>query len=157
VNLFNRAGDRIERQLDTNEQSQQRSQREQDGSEVKSVALERHLAEELTIIERRNAHEALRDLAVEAYEFHHGKPWRPHVGSLVSRRTMTATLIDSRDFIAARKYADTHVVLPAGPKVAFTGGADANDHHAIWAALDRVYAKHPDMVLLHGGSPKARS
>ena len=25
---------------------------------------------------------------------------------------------------------------------------------AIWAALDRVHAKHPDMVLLHGGSPK---
>ena len=25
---------------------------------------------------------------------------------------------------------------------------------AIWAALDQVHAKHPDMVLLHGGSPK---
>ncbi|MFY9737317.1 MAG: DUF2493 domain-containing protein, partial [Rhodoplanes sp.] len=31
---------------------------------------------------------------------------------------------------------------------------DCNDHHRIWAALDRVHAKHPDMALLHGGSPR---
>ncbi len=154
TNVFHRATARIERQLDSNEQAQQRSQREQDGSEVKSVELERHLAEGLTMIERRNAHEVLRDLAADAFELHLRKPWRPHAGSMVSRRTLTATLIDSREFIAARKRAENEVMLPAGPKVAFTGGADANDHHAIWAALDRVHAKHPDMVLLHGGSPK---
>jgi hypothetical protein len=45
-------------------------------------------------------------------------------------------------------------MLPAGPKVAFTGGYECNDVPAIWAALDRVHAKHPGMVLLHGGSPK---
>ena len=45
-------------------------------------------------------------------------------------------------------------LLPAGPKIAFAGGLDFSDHRAIWAALDRVHAKHADMVLLHGGSPK---
>src|SRR3546814_18710468 len=45
-------------------------------------------------------------------------------------------------------------MLPAGAKVAFTGGLECNDVAAIWAALDRVHAKHPDMILLHGGSPK---
>ena len=154
VNVLHRATGRIERTLDDNEQAQSRSQREQDGSEVRSVELERLLAEGLTLIERRNAHEALRDLAANAFEHHLHKPWRPHSGSMVSRSTLTATLIDSRDFIAARKRAETQVLLPAGPKVAFTGGADVNDHRAIWAALDRVHAKHPDMVLLHGGSPK---
>jgi hypothetical protein len=154
VNVLHRATGRVERELDDNEQGQQRSQREQDGSEVKSVELERLLAEGLTLIERRNAHEVLRDLASDAYDLHFGKSWRPHSGSLVSRKTLTATLIDSRDFIAARKRAETQVMLPAGPKVAFTGGADVNDHKAIWAALDRVHGKHPDMVLLHGGSPK---
>ena len=39
-------------------------------------------------------------------------------------------------------------------KVAFAGGVDCNDHRAIWDALDKALAKHPDMVLLHGGSPK---
>jgi hypothetical protein len=41
VNLFHRAVERIERELDDNEQAQRRSQREQNGSEVKSVELER--------------------------------------------------------------------------------------------------------------------
>lgn len=154
VNVLHRATGRIERELDDNEQAQQRSQREQDGSEVKSVELERLLAEGLTLIERRNAHEALRDLSADAFELHLRKPWRPHSGSMVSRRMLTATLIDSRDFIAARKRAETEVMLPAGPKVAFTGGADVNDRKAIWAALDRTHTKHPGMVLLHGGSPK---
>jgi YspA, cpYpsA-related SLOG family len=42
----------------------------------------------------------------------------------------------------------------AGPKIAFTGGIDFNDVSLIWDKLDQVHAKHPDMVLLHGGSPK---
>ena len=41
VNLFHRAIGRIERELDDNEQAQKRSQREQDGSEIRSVELER--------------------------------------------------------------------------------------------------------------------
>ena len=63
-------------------------------------------------------------------------------------------MIDSRDFIAAKRRADTEVMLPAGPKIAFTGGLDFNDHRLIWDRLDKVHAKHPDMALLHGGSPK---
>ncbi len=43
--------------------------------------------------------------------------------------------------------------MPAGPKIAFSGG-EAGDHKLIWAKLDQVHAKHPDMVLLHGGSTK---
>ena len=45
VNLFHRAVERIERQLDDNEQAQRRSQKEQDGSEIRSVELERLTAE----------------------------------------------------------------------------------------------------------------
>ena len=63
-------------------------------------------------------------------------------------------MIDSRDFLAAKKRADNEVLLPVGPKIAVTGGLDFNDHRLIWDRLDKVHAKHPDMVLLHGGSPK---
>src|SRR5471032_1726336 len=63
-------------------------------------------------------------------------------------------MIDSRDFLAARRRAENEVLLPAGPKIAFTGGLDFNDHRLIWDALDKVHGKHPDMVLLHGCSPK---
>ena len=41
VNLFHRATERIERELDDNEQAQKRSQRDQNGSEIRSVELER--------------------------------------------------------------------------------------------------------------------
>ena len=154
VNLFHRANDRVERDLDFNEQAQRRLQREQDGSEVKSVELERLTAEGQSLIERRNAMELFRDLSADAFEHHTGSAWRPRSGSMVNHRNLTSAMIDSRDFLAAKRRAETEVLLPAGPRVAVTGGADFNDHRLIWAKLDQVHAKHADMVLLHGGSPK---
>jgi predicted RNA methylase len=148
------AFERIERELDDNEQAQRRSQREQNGSEVKSVELEGLTAEGISLIERRNCMELFRDQAAERFEVQTGSPWRPRAGSLVSHRTLTAAMIDSRDFVAARRRADTELMLPAGPKIAFSGGLEFNDHQLIWERLDRVHAKHSDMVLLHGGSPK---
>ena len=55
VNLFHRATERIEHDLDSNEQAQKRSQKDQDGSEVRSVDLERLIAEGITLIERRGS------------------------------------------------------------------------------------------------------
>jgi hypothetical protein len=153
VNLFHRAVDRIERELDGNEQAQRRSQKEQNGSEVRSVELERLVSEGLTLIERRNALELFRDQAADRFEVQTGSAWRPRTGSMVNHRALTAAMIDSREFLAARRRAETELLVPAGPKIAFTGGADFNDHPLVWATLDKVRAKHPDMVLLHGGSP----
>jgi hypothetical protein len=154
VNLFQRAAERVRRELDDNEVAQRRSQKEQDGSEVRSVELERLVAEGLTLIERRNSMELFRDLAADQFERQTGSTWRPRSGSMVNHRTRTAAMIDSRDFLAAKRRTETEVLLPAGAKIAFTGGHDFNDHTAIWDRLDKVRAKHPDMVLLHGGSPK---
>jgi YspA, cpYpsA-related SLOG family len=154
VNLFHRKTDRIERELDTNEQAQRRGQAEQDGSEVKSVELERLIAQGLSLIERRNAFEFARDHAAELFEVTTGSIWRPRTGSMVNHRALTALMIDSRDFLAARRRADTELLAPAGSRIAFTGGTDCNDHTRIWNTLDKIRAKHPDMVLLHGGSPR---
>ena len=154
VNLFHRATDRIERELDDNEIAQRRLQREQDGSEVKSVELERQTAQGQTLLERRNAFELMRDQAAEHFERNTHSIWRPRTGSMVNHRNLTAAMIDSRDFLAAKRRTEAEVLLPPGPKVAFTGGLDFNDHRLIWARLDQVHAKHPGMVLLHGGSPK---
>jgi hypothetical protein len=154
VNLFHRKAERIERALDDNEQAQRKAQAEQDGSEVKSVELERLIAQGLSLIERRNAFEFARDYAAELFEIETGSAWRPRAGSMVNHRALTSAMIDSREFIAARKRADAEVLAPAGKRIAFTGGAECNDVDAIWAALDKARAKHPDMVLLHGGSPR---
>lgn len=153
VNTFHRAVERTERKLDDNEQVQKRLQREQDGSEVKSVQLETLIGIGQNLIERRDSMEIFRDTAADLYLRSTGTPWSPRSGSRVNHRQMTSAMIDSRDFLAAKRRADNEVLLPAGPKIAFSGG-DTTDHRTIWARLDQVHAKHPDMVLLHGGSPK---
>src|SRR5262252_8635554 len=154
VNLFHRDVDRVQRELDDNEDAQKRSQKEQDGSEIRSVELERLVVEGLTLIERRDSMELFREVAADQFERQTGLPWRPRTGSMIDHRTLTAAMIDSRDFLAAKRRVETEPLFPAGPKIAFTGGIEFNDHRAIWDRLDKVHAKHPDMVLLHGGSPK---
>jgi hypothetical protein len=94
------------------------------------------------------------DQAADQFVRPHRVSWRPRAGSMVNHRTLTAAMIDSRDFLAAKRRAETEPLLPPGPKVAFTGGLDFSDHRAVRTSLDKVHAKHPDMVLLHGGSPK---
>jgi hypothetical protein len=154
VNVFHRQAGKAQRDLDDNEDAQKRSQREQDGSEIKSVELERLLVEGQDRIDRRDTYEAMRDQAGDLFELHTGTTWKPHAGSLANRKAMTAAMIDSRDFISAKRRAETEVLIPKGAKIAFTGGMECNDHRRIWDALDKVHAKHADMVLLHGGSPK---
>ena len=154
VNLFHRATTRQTHELDDNEQAQRRSQRDQDGSESRSVKLEQLLLKGQTLIERRDIFEAMRDQAADHYQTHTGSAWRPQAGSKVNHRTLTSAMIDSRDFLAAKRRAETEVMLPVGPNGSFAGGYECNDHQAIWAALDKVHAKHPGMVLLHGESLK---
>jgi YspA, cpYpsA-related SLOG family len=154
ADLFHKKAARVQRQLDDNEDRQRRSQNEQDGSEVRSVELETHIARGHVLLERREAFEQIRDCAAERYEAETGSAWRPRAGSLVNHKHLTAAMIDSRDFIAARRKADTELMLPKGPKIAFSGGVDYADHKRIWAVLDKALAKHPDMVLIHGGTPK---
>jgi len=158
VYLFHRQTGVADRALDRNEQRQRDSQRDQDGSEIRSVELERLIAEGLSLVERRNAYEFLRDEAAKHFEIACGHAWKPRSGSRASRRLsatkLTAAVIDSRDFIAAKRRAEIEPLTPSGAKIAFAGGPDCNEVAAIWSALDRVHAKHPDMVLLHGGTPR---
>lgn len=154
VSIFQRKINRLERDLDANEQAQHRSRLEQNGSEVRSVELERLIEQGIGLVERRNAFEFFRDQAAERFEAVTGSAWRPRSGSMVNHRTLTAAIIDSRDFLAARSRAEAQVLIPTGARIAFTGGLDCTDHRRIWDVLDRARTKHPDMVLLHGGSPK---
>jgi len=129
VNLFHRVANRVLRELDDNEQAQRRLQREQDGSEVKSVELERLTAEGQTLIERRDSMELFRDLSAEAFEHHTGSAWRPRTGSMVNHRHLTSAMIDSRDFLAAKRRAEKEVLLhggsPKGAELIASRWADA--------------------------------
>jgi hypothetical protein len=155
TDLFHKKAARLARALDDNEDRQKKSQEEQDGSEVRSVELETLIAQGQTLLDRREAFEHMRDLAADRYEAETGSAWRPRAGSLVNHRRLTAAIIDSRDFIAARRKADAELLLPKGPKIAFSGGADYADHKLIWAVLDKVLGKHPDMVLIMAARRRA--
>ncbi len=112
VHLFHRAAERVERLLDSNEQDQRQSQREQDGSEVASVELECLLATGQRLLERRDALELMRDQAVLLYERQTRQRWRPRHGPSSTTGALTASVIDSREFVMARRRAQTEVLLP---------------------------------------------
>lgn len=154
TDVFHRKADRVQRALDDNEQRQRDAHEHQDGSEVRDVELQKLIAQGGTILERRSVFQALRDLAAEHYEAKTGSAWRPRAGSMVNHRKMTATLIESRDFIAAKRIAETEIMLPPGTRILFSGGVDFTDHKLIWQKLDLVHARFPDMVLIHGGTTR---
>ena len=152
VNLFHHQINRVERDLDRNEQDQRQLQRAQDGSEVKAVELERRTAEGITLQERRNAFEFFREAAAEHFQARVGTVWRPSRGSRVGGRHFTSAYIDSRDFLAAERQRKSERLVPEGDRIAFTAGQDYQDHRRIWDVLDKVHAKHPKMILLHTAS-----
>src|SRR5262245_37132311 len=57
-----------------------------------------------------------RDLAADQFERHTGSSWRPRSGSMANHRTLTAAMIDSRDFLAAKRRAETEVPRACRPE-----------------------------------------
>lgn len=152
VNTLHYKVERIQRTLDDNEAAQRTALEEQDGSEIRSVELERLTEKGRAIMERRDAFEHMRDAAQDAFADATGTVWRARSGSVVNRKAQTAAMIDSKDYLNAKRYAETTVLLPQGTRIAIAGGVSFQDYKAVYAALDDAFIRHPDMVLLHGGS-----
>jgi len=151
---FHHQVERSQRILDANEDRIREARDEDDGSEVTSSKLERLVDKGRLLEEKRDAFEHLRDAAKTAYSEQTGKVWTQRSGSVVNHRKMTAASIESRDYLSAKRYKETNVLVPPGPKVAVAGGLDYNDHTRIFAVLDKVHAQHPTMVLVHGGADR---
>ena len=153
-NIFQRKLDHLDKGFDQLSFDIRRAMREQDGSEVKSVELEKLEIRAKATSEARTCFETLRDQAADIFAVHTGQPWMPSRGSRTSTSAMTAAVIDSREFLAATERKKTLAKAPEGPTVVVAGGMEFNDHKAIFTALDKVHKKHPQMVLVHGGAPK---
>ena len=151
TNIFHRRLNHIGKRLDDNEANQRESQNIQDGSEVKSVELEKLIGKGQQLIEQRDSYEMIRDLSAQLYNNQIGSVWHPRTGSKVSHRGLTASVIDSRNYISAKRRSENETHCPAGTRIALTGGLDYQDHNAIWDVLDQTKQKHTDMILLHGG------
>src|SRR3546814_1744425 len=98
----------------------------------------------------------MRDQAAEHYERHTGSNWRPRSGSMVNHRNLTSAMIDSRDFLAAKKRADNEVLLPAGPKIAFTGGLDFNRSEEHTSELQSLMRKSYAVFCLTKKKPNKK-
>jgi hypothetical protein len=94
----------------------------------------------------------MRDTAAAHFHTETGSIWMPRSGSRVSHRNLTASVVDSRNFLSAERRKKNEIHCPDGTRIAFTGG-DYQDYDAIWTVLDHTRAKYPDMILLHGGTP----
>ena len=156
VNTLHAQVQRLDRGIDKIAPEMKDLQREQDGSEIKSRELELLTDRVRNLGDRRDAFEAMRDLAAEGYRAETGDTWRPRNGSHSSQTgKLTSAAIDARDYLRAREHRETSAHLPEGTLVAFTGGKDFDDVTAIWSSLDSIKIKYDDMVLLHGGGPGA--
>jgi hypothetical protein len=100
-----------------NEQARRRGQKERDASEIRCVELERIVTEGMTLIERRDSVAFFRDQAADHFARHTCSVWRPRSGSMVNHRTLTSTMINSRDVLAARRRADNDMLLRSGDNV----------------------------------------
>ena len=156
VNTLHMQAKRLDRAVDKLGPKLKDLQAAQDGTEINAWELERTIERAQNLGDRRDAFERLRDRAAERYLRDSGSTWRPRNGSHTSRTgQLTSAAIDARDFLRAREHSKTQAHLPEGTLVAVAGSGDVEDAGPIHFALDRVRAKYPDMVLVHGGGPGA--
>ena len=154
TNIFHRRIATLSKRLDDTDVSMKEQLSAQDGSEVKSVELERIQDRSATLTEQVSSFETMRDIATQHFSAITGSVWLPRTGSRVSNRALTASVVDSKSYLMAKRRKETETLCPEGTRIAFAGG-DFHDHNIIWATLDATKSKYPDMILLHGGAPKS--
>ncbi len=154
VNMLDSQTNRLDRAADKLIPELRDLQREQDGTEIRSLELELVTDRAHNLTHRRDAFETLRDTAAEAYRVETGDMWRPRRGSHASQTGhLTSAAIDARDFVRARKDRKTQAHLPQGTLVAIAGGKDVANPAAVIERLEKAREKYADMVLVHGGGP----
>ena len=115
VNALHAQVQRLDRGIDKIAPEMKDLQREQDGSEIKSRELELLTDRVRNLGDRRDAFEAMRDLAAEGYRAETGDTWRPRNGSHSSQTgKLTSAAIDARDYLRAREHRETSAHLPEG-------------------------------------------
>lgn len=150
TNVFHRKLSYLKKRHDDNDAELRQMLEAQDGSEVKTVELERLQTKAAKLWDHADAFETMRDLASQHFSAHTGSAWMPRSGSKTSNRALTASVIDSKSYLMAKRRKETETLCPEGTRIAFAGG-DYQDYDAIWKALDATHTKYGDMILLHGG------
>jgi len=163
VNMFHRAAERKSNALDRATDEVRALVANADGSEVHTNDLETQVERAQCAESAMLALEEMREVAASLYLNEFGSSWKPVSSSRLNHSAMlTSALVEGRDFLRARAEAKRRAAMPEGTPVVFAGGRSrhASETEAltfgnnIWATLDRVRDRVPDMVLIHGGDTK---
>lgn len=163
VNLFHRSATRKAGALDRATDEVRALVATADGSEVHTSELETQVERAQCAEGAMLALEEMREVAASLYLNEFGSSWKPVSSSRFNHGGMlTSALVEGRDFLRARAEAKRRAAMPEGTPVIFAGGRTrhATDGDArtfadnVWATLDKVRDRVPDMVLVHGGDTK---
>lgn len=146
ANSFHVVAKRIEGREDDAAKKLGEMARAYDPSEIYATELEDTQLLCQTLQGCREAMECMRDHAAEVYRVETGRPFSPVRGSRVSS-ALNASMIDARDFLAARARERREQFAPEGPVVAFSGGQAWEDGELLWKGLDSIKARIPEMIL----------
>ncbi|WP_419901180.1 DUF2493 domain-containing protein [Kiloniella sp.] len=155
VNIFNRRANSIGVKIDKESYGIKDLLASQDGSEINDTLLQ-DAQRKMEILEGQQlALEQFCLCAGEVFETITGKAWMPHTRqSLANRKQQTASVIDAKDFLKARKVNETLVHLPKGTPILFSGDQKITDMDKVTGVLDRLLKKYADMYLVTTGNAK---
>jgi hypothetical protein len=163
VNIFQRSAARKSTALDRATDEVRALVATADGSEVQTHELETQIERAQCAESAMLALEEMREVAASLYLNEFGSSWKPVSSSRFNHSAMlTSALVEGRDFLRARAEAKRRAAMPEGTPVVFAGGRTRHptDEDAltfannVWATLDKVRDRVPDMVLVHGGDTK---
>ncbi|MDR6790854.1 MAG: hypothetical protein DI613_20560 [Kocuria rhizophila] len=153
VNSFHMVSKRIEGRADDAAKKLKDMVNEYDPSEIYAVELEDTQLLCQTLDGCSEAMACMRDHAGEVFRSETGRPFNTVRGSRVSSK-LTASVIDGKDFLAARAAKRREEHNPTGPVVAFSGGQVWHDHEQLFDRLDQIKRRIPAMVLMTTGMNK---
>jgi len=161
VNIFHRAAGKKHAFIDRLSDEIRLLVAEQDGSEIASTELEDKIDLAKKIEESAECFELMRNTAAALYRHETGKPWIPSTGNRIPLG-VTASVVDGRAFLRARRERIRDANTPIGTPIVFTGGRmtfKTTEDASVFAGnltrtLNAVHERVPDMYLVHGGDMK---
>ena len=163
VNIFHRSATRKSAAVDRATDEVRALIATADGSEIHTHELETQVERAQCAEGAMLALEEMREVAAALYLNEFGSTWKPVSSSRFNHGSMlTSALVEGRDFLRARAESKRRAAMPEGTPVVFAGGRcrHATEDEAltfannVWATLDKVRDRVPDMVLIHGGDTK---
>lgn len=151
INTVHRRIERLGREIDGHQLKAGELAREQDGSEVKACNLEEAVATAEALEHHQDVLGTIKDAMGAAFRELTGSTWKPASGSRRRGKYVNAAMVAAKDFERARELKVVHDYALRGTLIGFGGGPDYDNYERVWALLDKCHAKHPDMVLVHGG------